>query len=112
MPASLHNSGVRFASHGNVSTATKYTDLHYEPLYQEKLLLAVDVRCPALRLFIPDPEQIRDENRRLSYPVFNIHRIVNEPFLALQPQQSLTYVVENFLRRQASPSAMYSAPPA
>lgn len=77
-----------------------YTDLHYEPLYQEKLLLAVDVRCPALRLFIPDPEQVRDENRRLSYPIFDIRQIVNEPFLVLQPQQSLTYVVENFLRRQ------------
>lgn len=77
-----------------------YTNLHYEPLYQEKLLLAVDAQYPALRRFVANPAQVHAENQHLNYPMFDIHQIENESFLLLQPQQSLSYAVENFLHSQ------------
>lgn len=75
-----------------------YTDLQYEPLYQERLLLAVDAKYPGLQKYIENPAQVHAENQKLFYPMLDIRKVQEEPFLILQPQQSLSYVVENSLR--------------
>ena len=95
----LQNDRIDFCI-SNPLDIINYTDLHYEPLYQERLLLAVDSRYPALQHLIASPAQVSAENQELYYPFFDIKKIVDEPFMILHSHQSLSYVVENFLHGQ------------
>lgn len=95
----LQNDRIDFCI-SNPLDIINYTDLHYEPLYQERLLLAVDSRYPALQHLISSPTQVHAENEQLFYPFFDIRQVIDEPFIILHPHQSLSYVVENYLHGQ------------
>ncbi len=93
----LQNDTIDFCI-SNPIDIINYTDLQYEPLYRERLLLAVDVKYPGLQKFVDNPARVHAENQKLIYPMLDIRKIQEEPFMILQPQQSLSYVVENSLR--------------
>ncbi len=82
----------------NPSDIINYTDLIYETLFSEKMLLAVSSDFPRLRRYVRNPSLIREQNRQHYYPVADIAALADEPFLMLQPQQGMAYLVENVLR--------------
>ena len=81
----------------NPTDIIDYTELNYETLYQEKLYLSVSTNYPRLREFVSNPDEVLRANQAQQYPIFDIEQVQDERFFMLHPQQSMAYVVENFL---------------
>lgn len=76
-----------------------YDLFEYDPLLNEKVYLAISDTCPLVEFYVPDPEQVKRDNRRGIYPPMDVSRICEEPFFMTNVEQSMSYIIETCLAK-------------
>lgn len=94
----LFNERIQFCISNPIDTLN-YNLLDYDPIFREKIYLAVSTRFPRLEQYVDSPESIFEKNSAQIYPLYDVNRIKKEQFFMTNSHQSMTYIVESALSK-------------
>lgn len=94
----LFNERIQFCISNPIDTLN-YNLLDYDPIFHEKIYLAVSTRYPKLEQYVDSPEKVFEKNMAQIYPFFDVGKVKKEQFFLTNSRQSMTYIVESSLSK-------------